>query len=171
MNIRPARPADAPLLPAIEQSAAQSFLQIEGLEWLAGHDVLSVEEHLGFIDSGLSWVAVDEADDAVGFVCASVQDDALHIEELSVRHDRQGCGLGRRLIAAVEARARWDRLAGLTLTTFSEVPWNAPFYGRLGFERLDDARQSECLRRQLAHEQALGLPGRCAMSKTLRAPA
>ena len=132
--------------------------------------MLSLEDHLGFIGNGLSWVAVDEADQALGFLCACRQQDALHIEELSVDRGQQGRGLGRRLIAAVEAWATGEGVAALTLTTFSDVPWNAPFYARLGFKRLDPARQSEALRQQLAHEQALGLPGRCAMSKTLRSP-
>ena len=170
MNIRPTRPAEAPLLPAIERSAARSFLTIEGLEWLADHAVLSVEEHLAFIANGLSWVATDDADQPLGFLCASVQDGALHIEELSVHRDRQGQGLGRRLIAHAEARARATGLGGLTLTTFEDVPWNAPFYARLGFERLQDDRQTAFLRQQLAHEQAIGLPGRCAMSKVPGGP-
>lgn len=167
MSIRPARPEDAFLLPAIERSAAQSFLALDNLAWLAGHDVLSVEQHLAFIAQGLHWLAVDERDQALGFVCASAQDDALHIEELSVAQASQGHGLGRKLLASVEAWGRGEGFRALTLTTFATVPWNAPFYARLGFQRLDDAQASEFLRWQLQHERALGLSNRCAMRKAL----
>jgi len=34
---------------------------------------------------------------------------------------------------AADEWAETKRLAGLTLTTFAEVPWNAPYYDRLGF--------------------------------------
>ncbi len=167
MTIRPARPADAFLLPAIEKSAAQAFTAIESLAWLAAHDVLDVEQHLGFIASGLHWVAVDDEDRPQGFVCASVQDTALYIEELSVARSHQGQGLGRQLMLAVEHRARAAGLAALILTTFSDVPWNAPFYRRLGFQCLDEQALDGFLCEQLRHERALGLPGRCAMSKAL----
>lgn len=167
MHIRPARPADAPLLCAIERSAAQSFTAIDTLAWLAGHDVLSIEQHLGFIASGLHWVAVDEDDQPCGFLCASAQGPHLHVEELSVARLHQGRGLGRQLLMSAENRARVAGFRALTLTTFVEVPWNAPFYARLGFQRLDDRQASAFLQEQLRHEQALGLPGRCAMSKVL----
>lgn len=167
MHIRPARPADAPLLPAIEGSAAQSFIAIDHLAWLAGHDVLSVEQHLGFITSGLHWVAVGDGDRPCGFLCASAQGQDLHIEELSVAQPFQGRGLGRELLMYAENRARDAGFRALTLTTFAQVPWNAPFYARLGFQRLDNQHSSAFLREQLRHEQALGLPDRCAMSKAL----
>lgn len=167
MTIRPTRPEDAALLPAIERSAAQSFLTLDNLAWLAGHDVLSTEQHLGFIAGGLHWLAVDEHDQPLGFVCASAVDDTLHIEELSVAQSSQGRGLGRALLVRLERWARNADFKALTLTTFATVPWNAPFYARLGFQRLDDAQASEFLRRQLQHEQALGLPDRCAMHKAL----
>ncbi|MCU1724160.1 GNAT family N-acetyltransferase [Pseudomonas sp. 5P_5.1_Bac1] len=171
MSIRPARPHDAHLLPAIERSAAEAFLAVERLAWVAAHEVLSVEEHLGFIDKGLLWVAVDEQDQPLGFLCASVQDGGVHIDELSVALCHQGQGLGRALIACVEAWAQAQGFTALTLTTFREVPWNAPFYARLGFVCLDNGELQGFLRQQIAHEHALGLPGRCAMRKALPVPA
>ncbi|WP_110971634.1 GNAT family N-acetyltransferase [Pseudomonas huaxiensis] len=171
MPVRPAHPQDAHLLPAIERSAAEAFLAVERLVWVAAHQVLSVEEHLGFINKGLLWVAVDEQDRPLGFLCASIQDDGLHIDELSVARSHQGQGLGRELIATAEAWAQAQRFTALTLTTFREVPWNAPFYARLGFTCLDDGQLKGFLQQQIAHEHALGLPGRCAMCKALSVPA
>jgi len=111
---------------------------------------------------------VDGRDRPIGFVCASAFDESLHIEELAVDHAQQGQGLGRRLIAAVRAHAEAQGFAALTLTTFVAVPWNAPFYARLGFERLEEASLSGMLRRQMAYEASRGLQGRCAMRLSLR---
>jgi GNAT superfamily N-acetyltransferase len=52
--------------------------------------------------------------------------------------EHAGNGLGRRLIQAVVARAREAGVPRLTLTTFRDVPFNAPFYARLGFRIVDE---------------------------------
>lgn len=166
--LRPATPEDAYLLPAIERSAAQAFLCLPSLAWIAEHTVLSAVEHLEFVAAGLEWVVVDEQARPVGFVCATAFDRALHIEELAVAREQQGQGLGRQLIAAVQRHAEAQGFDALTLTTFVEVPWNAPFYERLGFEVVEEAALSDMLRRQLTYEVSRGLHGRCAMRLWLR---
>jgi hypothetical protein len=45
----------------------------------------------------------------------------------------------------------------LTLTTFTQVPWNAPYYARCGFRLLDDDFLAPGLRKIREHEAALGL--------------
>ena len=45
----------------------------------------------------------------------------------------------------------------MTLTTYSEVPWNAPYYERCGFHRLDEAQWTPSLRAIRAAEAAAGL--------------
>jgi hypothetical protein len=61
------------------------------------------------------------------------------------------CSLG------VEKRAKERSLCGLTLTTFSHVPWNRPLYERLGFRVLADEKLSPELRRVRAAEAVEGL--------------
>jgi GNAT superfamily N-acetyltransferase len=82
-------------------------------------------------------------------------DGYAHIEQVSVHpgHSRQG--IGRMLIDHVGTWATSRGLAGLTLTTFTEVPWNAPYYARLGFRVVTDL--SPGLRALRAHEAAIGL--------------
>lgn len=162
-TLRLATREDAYLLPAIERSAAAAFLSLPALAWIAGHNVLSKVEHLEFVAAGLEWLVVDEQDRPVGFVCATAFGEALHIEELAVAHAQQGQGLGRQLMAAARHYAQAQGFKAMTLTTFLEVPWNAPFYARLGFEVVDDAALSDLLRRQLAYEVSRGLQGRRAM--------
>lgn len=168
-TLRLATTEDARLLPAIEQSAAQAFVALPALAWIAQHTVLSRVDHLEFVAADLEWVVVDEQDQPLGFVCATAFDEALHIEEFAVAHAHQGQGLGRRLIEAVRHHAQANGFEALTLTTFIDVPWNAPFYTRLGFEMLDEAGLSEMLRQQMAYEASRGLSGRCAMRLSLQA--
>ena len=167
-TLRRAHDHDADLLPAVEHSAAQAFLGCEGLQWLASADVLSAEQHRAFIAAGLTWVVVDRQDRPQGFLCGQDCGTDWHIVELSVAQALQGQGQGRRLIATVANRAHAQGFSGLTLTTFTQVPWNAPFYARLGFARLDAQTCSDFLQRQLAAEHAQGLTERCAMRLALQ---
>ncbi|MDD2058325.1 GNAT family N-acetyltransferase [Pseudomonas sp. GD03860] len=163
ITLRFAHPADAPLLPAVERAAAQSFAAVPGLQHIASSPVLDADRHLDFILRQHEWVAVDAQDRPLGFLCGQDCGEDWHIVELSVHQAAQGRGLGRRLIATAADWARASGYAGLTLTTFARVPWNAPFYARLGFECLTAEHCSDFLQRQLAAEHAHGLRDRCAM--------
>ena len=163
--IRPTRPDEAGLLPAVERSAGQAFRAYPDLAWLAAGDDLPDEHHALRIAEGLSWVAVDRADAPFAFLIAERHDDALHIEELDVRQDRQGKGVGRALLRHIVAWAREQGLGTITLTTFREVAWNAPFYAREGFRMVEGEALNMRLRALLASEADRGLKpeGRCAM--------
>lgn len=163
MLIRPTLEHDVQSLPDIERSAAQAFVGWPALAWLAEGDVMDCAEHRAFVEAGGSWVAEDPAGRIVGFACARLVGQALHLHEISVRHEAQGQGVGRRLLQQVENAARFTGVRELTLTTFVDVPWNAPFYARFGFEIIDERLLGERLRGILASEHAHGLQGRCAM--------
>ena len=135
ITVRPTRPGDVTALPAIERAAGERFRDYPELAWLAEGEVISAEQHLDYAERGLSWLALAN-DQPVGFILAELHASSLFIVELSVHLDWQGKGIGRRLIACVADHARKRGLASLTLTTFRDVPWNAPFYARLGFEMI-----------------------------------
>lgn len=162
--IRPARPEDLAILPAVEASAATTFLAAPGLAWLAESEAISADRHIELLENGITLVA--EVDGAiVGFVCSEPLGDNLHIRELSVRHASQGKGIGLSLLEELASRAvaaGWPRLS---LTTFRDLAWNAPFYARLGFEEPHGDALSAELRAQLRREAEHGLPPerRCAM--------
>jgi GNAT superfamily N-acetyltransferase len=81
-----------------------------------------------------------------------------HLEELAVHPAHQRRGLGARLVAAVVGWARARGAAALTLSTFRDVPWNAPFYARIGFRALDPAQLPATLAALVERERAHGLP-------------
>jgi GNAT superfamily N-acetyltransferase len=67
-----------------------------------------------------------------------------HLEEIDVHPDHGRRGVGAALVRAVCAWARSAGYEDITLTTFRAVPWNMPFYQRLGFEEIrDDALRPE----------------------------
>ena len=162
LRIRPTTLNDIAALPAIERAAAGRFRDFPALAWLADGEVISAEQHLGYVERGLSWLALAN-DQPVGFILAEAHPSSLFIVELSVDLDWQGKGIGRQLIACVADHARTLGLASLTLTTFRDVPWNAPFYAKLGFEYV--AELTPELREKREEEAAHGLAynSRCAM--------
>ena len=163
MLIRPTLERDIPWLPDVERSAAQAFVSWPALAWLAQDEVMDCAAHRAFVEAGGSWVAQDTAGRIVGFACARLADQALHLHEISVCQEAQGQGVGRRLLQQVVDAGRCAGVRDLTLTTFVNVPWNAPFYARFGFEVLHESLLDERLRDILASEHAHGLSGRCAM--------
>jgi len=167
MRIRPALLSDIRQLIAIEQSAAQAFLRLPELAWLASAQGLDEKAHKAFIDHQGCWLAEDDQGAALGFVCLSLEGHALHIHELSVRLQAQGQGIGRQLLDQACAVARHRGARELTLSTFAQVAWNGPFYARYGFEVLDEKQLEPRLQGILATERAHGLSGRCAMRLAL----
>jgi N-acetylglutamate synthase-like GNAT family acetyltransferase len=113
---------------------------------------------------GLVWVAEDDGA-LIGFAACQAFQDALHLWELAVRRDRQGEGAGRALVATAVAEARRLELPAVTLSTFRDIPWNAPFYTRLGFRELAPNALNGRLTAILMRERRLGLDAeaRCAM--------
>jgi len=154
--IRPARPADGPLLQEIERLAGERFRDV-GLPEVADDEPASVEALARYAVDGRSWVAEDDLGRPIGYVLVDVVDGCAHIEQVSVRADQQGTGVGRALLARVRSWAVGRGLSAITLTTFTDVPWNAPLYRHLGFRVLRDAEIGPELRQLRQEETAHGL--------------
>lgn len=154
-TIRAGREDDLAALPEIERQAGTLFAQ-------AGWDitvfsVIPVEKHRMYCLAGRLWVAADVHDQPVGFAAASVVDGHAHLDELDVHPDHGRRGLGRALVERVCAWARDAGFEAVTLTTERDLPWNAPFYARLGFAILPDEVLTGGLRDLLAEEVRAGL--------------
>jgi ribosomal protein S18 acetylase RimI-like enzyme len=74
-----------------------------------------------------------EGDELVGCVFARRQGDALYIGKLAVRTDRQGAGIGRRLMDAAERLARESGLPCMELETRIELVENHAAFAAMGF--------------------------------------
>ena len=155
IDIRSATMADTLSFPEIERSSGESFRTLPDLAWIADDDVMSAEAHQRYLATGIVLGAFDE-ERCVGFISAERCDDGVfHVWQMAVALSYQRQGIGAQLMR------RLQELAGeqpLTLTTFREVVWNAPFYAALGFEVIAEEALSARLREVLADEGAHGIP-------------
>ncbi|GGX07965.1 GNAT family N-acetyltransferase [Streptomyces chryseus] len=115
----------------------------------------------GYRRAGRAWVAADAADHPAACLIWDVVDGAAHIEQVSVHRRASRQGVGRALITHLaHVAAAQEGLAALTLTTFADVPWNAPYHARTGFRPLSEAELTDGLRRIRREEAAHGLDRR-----------
>lgn len=131
-RLRPLEAADRETLLQVENRATALY-RLHGYPQVADSPI----PDLAFLDAlfGGAEVLVGVGPDArpVGFAVARPVAGWLHLAELSVDPSHGRKGLGRGLAAAVIARAAEAGHAGVSLTTFRDVPFNAPFYAGLGF--------------------------------------
>lgn len=137
MLIRAAHIDELSLLQDIERASGECFRAI-GMPEIADDEPLPLEELLGYRGAGLAWVAADGAGTGtpVGYLIADRVDGNLHVEQVSVHPDSAHRRIGRALLEHLAERATAEGAPALTLTTFTDVPWNAPYYARLGFRAL-----------------------------------
>jgi GNAT superfamily N-acetyltransferase len=151
-------------MPAIERAAAVAFADDPDLAGIDPDDTWDVPDLERLIRRGHSLVAhVGEA--LAGFLVAQPFSRELHIWEMDVAPAFQRRGIGAGLVRAAQIDARNTGFRALTLTTFRDLPWNAPFYARLGFEEVTALDAHPRLAGELANEVDDGLPAdrRCAM--------
>jgi GNAT superfamily N-acetyltransferase len=164
VTVRQARREDIPALRRIEAAAASIFAPSDLPPALA--QTMDAAELARLIAADLVWVAQDERGAALGFVACETVGRALHIVEMDVAPGAARKGIGSTLLqqAIVHAEGA-DAIDVITLTTFSHLPWNAPFYGRHGFRQLVAGGGFEHLSAALASEAARGLKNRVAMAR------
>ncbi len=165
--IRPPAPEELERLQEIEVVAGRAFVHV-GMPEIASDEPLPLPALEAYRAAGRTWV-VEVEGKVVGYVLVDVVDGHGHVEQVSVDPAFAGRRLGRDLLDHVAgwARARGD--AAVTLTTFRDVPWNAPYYERCGFRRLADRERGPELIALMTKEAAHGLDpaDRVAMQRDL----
>jgi GNAT superfamily N-acetyltransferase len=153
----------------IERDAGRPFVSV-GMPEIAAEDPRSVAELEPFVACGRAWVAVDELDRPVAYLLSEEIDGCAHINQVSVAPEHARRGLGAGLIERLAADAAANDRPALTLTTFRDVPWNAPYYARLGFVALEATEYGPELRALIEREnrQLPGAAPRIAMRRPTR---
>ena len=167
--IRPPRRDELEALVAIEREAGALFKTI-GMPEIAYDDPGTVPELEPFRADGRAWVAVDADDRPIAYLISAVVDDCAHVEQVSVAPAHARRGLGAALVDYLAAVAAAEGRPAVTLTTFRDVPWNAPYYERLGFHVVAAHDQGPELAALVA-EEARRIPGdapRVAMRRAVR---
>jgi GNAT superfamily N-acetyltransferase len=94
---------------------------------------------------------------AVGFAVLTSVDGNAHLASLGVWPDLGRRGIGSRLLAAACDWAASTGRSAITLTTFVDLPWNAPFYSSRGFARLPESAWGPGMRAVWAAEREAGI--------------
>jgi GNAT superfamily N-acetyltransferase len=155
-RVRAAREDDLELLPEIQVAAGAPFREI-GLAAIADAAPLSGPALAAYQQAGRAWVAVIGEDTPVGFIVVDLIDGRAHIEQVSVAPDQARRGIGGLLINHVDRWAAAQGIDALTLATFRAVPWNGPYYARLGFREMAPGEITPGLAAVLDDEVAHGI--------------
>jgi GNAT superfamily N-acetyltransferase len=169
-RIRLAREDELPLLREVERASGEIFRDI-GLAEIADDEPLSLTELGHYRHAGRAWVTADggAAGKVVAFLLAEPVDGNLHVAQVAVHPAAAGRRLGAGLIEHLARLAAADHAPGLTLTTYREVPWNAPYYRTLGFAEIAEPEIGPGLRaiRDLERKAGLDRWPRIAMFRPL----
>lgn len=154
-RLRAAEARDLAVLPGIERRASAAFADF-GIAPAVIETTKGLEELALARARGDLWVAVDESDRVVGFALVRELASGVHLEEVDVDPEHGRRGVGSALIEHVCEAARRRGYEYVTLTTYAAVPWNAPFYERLGFRVLAAGEIPAPLRAVVAEETQRG---------------
>ena len=101
-----------------------------------------LDDYARRVAEGVVWVLEEEGGNIAAIIVLLVKADHLLLDNVAVRPDRQGRGLGRTLIAFAEAEARHIGLAELRLYTHAKMTENITLYTRLGFTETSRGHES-----------------------------
>ena len=147
--VRPAHPDDLAGLPALEEASDELFSR-HGIG-----PIPPVATTAADLACAAHVLVAEDASGILGFARLEVVDGAAHLEQLSVLPHATGRGVGTALLDASVVWAARGGHDAVTLCTFTDVPWNGPFYRRRGFEALTDLTPG--LRALRETERRLGL--------------
>jgi GNAT superfamily N-acetyltransferase len=160
--VRLATNADFDGIANAELSAGELFRETH-MDWAVG-ETTDYDRLREALSANLLWVA--EIDGVVaGFLMGGTCGENFHIYEAATHQDFRGQRIGSSLIEAALAYAKQNGFLAATLTTDRTLPWNAPYYLKLGFRVLKANELSEPLKAIQSSES--NPQRRCAMLKLL----
>lgn len=154
-----------PLLQALELRAAALFPD-EVLPKHLKNQPTSVSTFKTAIATEQCFILTTD-DTPLGFCIIGQLEDSLHLHEISIDPQYGRQGLGTQLLAFIIDLAGQRGHPSLTLTTFLDIPWNAPFYINNGFTIISKDGMSASLRDILENERRLGLKNRVGMIRPI----
>ncbi|NKJ50117.1 GNAT family N-acetyltransferase [Burkholderia sp. SG-MS1] len=144
VTFRFAAPHEASVIREIEFEAGQRFVNV-GMTGIADAPPMALELVERKLAAGEIIVAVDADATCAGFVMFDPQPACIYVQELDVLTARAGRRIGAALIEQVAQLARTRQLPQLVLSTYRDVPWNAPYYRRLGFRDIEEGELDAAL--------------------------
>ena len=169
IHLRYAGEADLLLLGDIEDAADALFASLPG----AGDFGASpTGQHRAGAQGFILVSAESHSGTPVGFAHVVEHNRTeAHLEQLSVLPEHGRRGHGRALVDSAKREARNRGYRRLTLRTFVDVAWNAPFYASCGFVETEPTTDHELALRRAEERQGLDRLGpRMQMTAVLGEP-
>jgi ribosomal protein S18 acetylase RimI-like enzyme len=168
-SLRLARPGELSELVRIDDAAGTLYAQV-GIVFDFGWEHPFAKAEMTrwdrAIERGLAHVAVDQKDTPLGFITLEAVDGDPYIHQLSVHPMAMRRGIGSSLVRKAIA---WSGGRPLWLTTYSQVPWNLPYYKRkFDFSMVPEEECGEEMIAILASERAILPQPECRVAMVLR---
>ena len=135
--IRPAEPADGA---AVEIVVAAAYAKYT--ERIGKPPGPMLDDYAALIAAGAVSVWIEPDGTITALIVLLPKPDHLLLDNIAVHPDRQGQGLGRRLIAFAEAEAQRRGHVELRLYTHATMTENIVLYRRLGFVETGRGQQA-----------------------------
>ncbi len=163
-SLRLARVEDAESYSRVEDDAAQLLANEPSLAGTPIPPSRSADDYRTMIRQRHCLTAIS-AGQVVGFAAARRIGREVHLHELSVATAFQRQRIGATLLGALKIDCRNAGIRAITLHTYRDIAWNAPFYERQGFVIVDDLAAYPRLAAGQKEAVEFGLPAdrRCAM--------
>ena len=133
------------------EGRATILLAAHGFPRLADETGPPVAVFADYLRGNRTWVA-EIGGVPAGYAAAGRVGDAWYLKQLSVDPAMGRRGIGTALLDRVVAEAKAQSLRHVALSTFRDVPFNAPFYARRGFAELALEAAPAALRERFATE-------------------
>ena len=168
-QIRFAERLDIPGLIASDRAASELFRPTGLIPDMAAipesipADVLSEA-----IEQAMVLCATKESQ-TVGFALCQLKGKQLYLHQLSVDPQHGRKGLGTALTRHVFALTEEHKCSAVSLSTFRDVRWNAPFYEKLGFREIPRKKLKRwMLKIEADQAETLDVSKRCFMLRPVR---
>ncbi|MFG2498823.1 GNAT family N-acetyltransferase [Streptomyces sp. NPDC048441] len=129
-DIRPATAADVPAVKAVTDAAYHPYIERIGVV-----PVPMEADHAAEVAAGRVYVTGDPV--VVGVLVLVPHEDHLFLDSVAVHPEAAGQGVGRRLLAFVDERARALGLPEIRLYTNAMMWENQQIYPRYGYELVE----------------------------------
>ena len=160
--VRVASAADLAEVPAVEEAADELF---------RARGVLDLPAPAPAALRAEAWRVLVAGRPVVAFDVLERVDGDVHLEQLSVHPSAMRRGIGAALLEDVASTARGAGAQRVTLLTYADVPWNAPWYARHGWRETDDLGPQLRALADSEVERDLARHGRrVAMARRVRPP-
>lgn len=155
IRIRLATTDDVPKVAPLEAAAAEVYRTI-GMDAIADDAPIAESLLLQAVEEQRLWVAV-EYGELRAYLLGDFLPESLHIDQVTVHPDAARRGIGALVIESASSDERAKERGCVTLTSFANVPWNAPYYERIGFMDIAESEWPAGIAEKVAEDQENGI--------------